>query len=942
MRATEQTHRNIKRLHLWMAGASLALLAVTVWVLMDDHLREWKNYQRTFKDQIQPWMTEARPGPAERLLRLPIIDAFGRPLVIEQIWLPELTIDYNFRQVARFDRCTTCHQGIDKSALSSPSLSKSLPQPYCSHPRLDLFVGLLSPHPMEKFGCTICHDGQGSATEFKWASHTPNDPAERTKWRERHCWFRNRHWDFPMMPERFAESRCLKCHHAVTDLEPSDRFPDPPAKKLLAGYNLVRQRGCFGCHEIDGFDDSGKSVGPDMRLEPNYTAAALELLARGELNDQQRAMAHKVVDSPDDARPRKELADSIFAGATGKPSDLIALAKLLSVEPPHPGTMRKVGPSLRDVAGRLDIKFLTDWIGNPFGFRPATKMPRFFGLHQHLDDRSMEDARRFEAVEIRAVAEYLLSGTAVPAVAETTKQPSVERGKKLFEIHGCLACHTHGDFLKGLSTQGPNLSNLGSKYTTKAGREWLAGWIRDPVHYSPRTLMPNVLLEPTPTADIAAYLSASTKDQPPAGPADVVEADLDELALMHLSKLFPTKQAETYLKDEIPKSLSERLQGDARILLGEMTVEKKLRYVGCRTIRKRGCYGCHDIPGFEDAKPIAPALTDWGRKQESLLAFEQVGRFVEEVCKDSKAPRLRRGATKPQAAKPQAADSRHGFFMEALQGQRREGFLWQKLRGPRSFDYKKAQNRSYNEWLTMGRFGFTDEQIEAVSTFVLGLVADPSPRKFVYHPDVRRHAIVEGRKVLDKYACAECHTLDMERWTFEFDPNEFEAPPQMEGYDFLRPYISPERLAASMRTDQRGLARVEVVGMPLLDADGELMIVDDDEDEHGNELLQYGFTLWQPAAIAGRVWTVGGADVLIWDRQITGKRPPLGGTFARLLYPVALAEGRAAGSSAAGPEAWGWVPPPLVHEGKKVRPEWLHDYLLEPTRIRPAVVLTAL
>ena len=42
MRATEQTHRNIKRLHLWMAVATLALLVVTVWVLMNDHLREGK------------------------------------------------------------------------------------------------------------------------------------------------------------------------------------------------------------------------------------------------------------------------------------------------------------------------------------------------------------------------------------------------------------------------------------------------------------------------------------------------------------------------------------------------------------------------------------------------------------------------------------------------------------------------------------------------------------------------------------------------------------------------------------------------------------------------------------------------------------------------------------------------------------------------------------
>ena len=38
-----------------------------------------------------------------------------------------------------------------------------------------------------------------------------------------------------MTPERFIESNCLKCHHEVVELEPSERFPEPPAPKLVAG-----------------------------------------------------------------------------------------------------------------------------------------------------------------------------------------------------------------------------------------------------------------------------------------------------------------------------------------------------------------------------------------------------------------------------------------------------------------------------------------------------------------------------------------------------------------------------------------------------------------------------------------------------------------------------------------------------------------------------------
>jgi cbb3-type cytochrome oxidase cytochrome c subunit len=38
-------------------------------------------------------------------------------------------------------------------------------------------------------------------------------------------------------------------------------------------------------------------------------------------------------------------------------------------------------------------------------------------------------------------------------------------------------------------------------------------------------------------------------------------------------------------------------------------------------------------------------------------------------------------------------------------------------------------------------------------------------------------------------------------------------------------------------------------------------------------------------------------------------------------------------------DAWGWLPPPLVGEGKKVQSGWLHKFLLNPQTIRPSAVL---
>jgi len=229
-------------------------------------------------------------------------------------------------------------------------------------------------------------------------------------------------------------------------------------------------------------------------------------------------------------------------------------------------------------------------------------------------------------------------------------------------------------------------------------------------------------------------------------------------------------------------------------------------------------------------------------------------------------------------------------------GHRREGFAWQKLRMPRSFDYQVANHKPLDEQLKMGRFELTDAQREAVITFLLGLADERPAAKYVYQPDRQQQALADGRKVLDKYSCAECHTLGWERWTI--------------GH------------------------KAELAGVPRLNISG---VLAQDEDDDGKPI--YFFTLCEPATVDGHACAVGGADVVVAKARLTEVRPAWGGTLARLLYPVVLQQARQSGSSAAEVEAWGWVPPALVHEGAIVRPEWLFRYLLDPSVIRPAAVL---
>ncbi|MCA9270785.1 MAG: hypothetical protein KDA41_20035, partial [Planctomycetales bacterium] len=571
------------------------------------------------------------------------------------------------------------------------TVRRGYPHPYQTHPRLDLFVGSGSPHPKQRLGCTVCHEGQGSATDFKWASHYPDSLKEREQWRDEHGWFENHHWIYPMMPDRFNESTCLKCHHDVSELEASDRYPEAPAPSLIAGYNAVRRYGCFGCHEVVGFDGPDNRIGPDLRLEPNYFAAGLQLafLADQRQAELGRSEAETVADEAtadtdagaldaaavqlaeqiallaeakslgerlgaatyDDSarrrlkeivdRDKKLLAEYERAVAAGEepPAEYVALfppeayeAADVLKDDETPGAFRKVGPSLRYIDAKVGAAFLDDWIREPKHFRPSSRMPQFFDLHDHLPGGEVGHTQQLEAAEIKGIRHYLLASSQPfapvaaggdAAVVAAIKAADADRGKVQFEIGGCLACHSNQDF-PGQGNQGPDLTGLAAKLASEGGDKgplWLYGWIQNPKRYHARTKMPVVPLkvlpgneETDPIADVVAYLLSGETEWAPAEGAGqpVDEQGLDAITLMHLEKAFYAAEAEQFLKHGIPAARKDTLKGaevelvvsDEAFAAGEaLSQDQKLQYLGRKTIAKYGCYACHDVPGFEAAKP---------------------------------------------------------------------------------------------------------------------------------------------------------------------------------------------------------------------------------------------------------------------------------------------------------------------------------------------------
>lgn len=877
---------------------------------------------------------------------LPGIDMAASPTRIQQISLPDLKINYNFKDVPRYDRCTTCHLGIDRLNYDKDAEGKPMPAAFKSHPHLadgyiatdptgkkvpaGLYLDSNGPHPINSFGCTICHGGQGSGTDFTYASHEPNDLHQKEEWRKEHNWAEIHHWDEPMLPARFQESSCIKCHHQVTDV--------PQAAKLQKGYDRIVKYGCTGCHTIGG----PGSFGPD-------------------------------------------LTDT-----------------------------RQVGPNLQHIASKVTRDWTLKWIKNPHAFRPDTRMPRFY----NLTNNSAHDDQPKSHAEIHAITHYLFKHSTPPKDFEEAKAKGDQaRGKELFFQKGCMSCHAHKEYPpdsftkkddkgavlpNGLGLEGglgdlakanfgPNLSNMAIKFKAKdegshaQGVHWLTNWIKAPENYHPYSLMPNLQLSWQDSADLAEWIMSVPGEWPGADyeVPDVNSAEvkkgLDELVTLYLSKA-GTFNGKTVLLSQVDDFVAR-----------EMSQDQKLEFLGERTIGRLGCFGCHNIPGFEQAKPIGTPLNGWGVKSPAKLDFGHIHEYLIDKKED----------------KDRSRDGTPDYYQEKLVEHTRPGFLYQKLHRPRSYDYKKTKEelKGWDERLRMPQFAWADdpEAVEEVMTFILGLTGEKIDSKYLPHYTPAKSALAQGEKLLDRFNCKGCHVLAMPRYTVKGGTSLADALPafqnnldasagaQGRGADYLKE-LYPElavpkdvfdkaldKLKVDKATadalvdmprqlvddkDEKGKpiraiavqvrSDVKIAGEPFAAGDSVLLSPDNpdakarklddpasftiegmpiavEEDDDGKPVLQL-VQLWKPATIKG--YTFSPYDNILVRLDKVEVTKPEGGDFS-WLYATAQAE-KSGGQFA---DLWNRLPPPLIREGLKVQTPWLTRFLKDPYPIRPAVNL---
>jgi mono/diheme cytochrome c family protein len=558
-------------------------------------------------------ISKLEPSLSKALLSAPGLDMLAPPLKINQI-ITDMKVSVNFSVAQRIDRCTTCHLAIDRKGWTGEELKNT---PFKSHPNLDLYVGDSSPHPMSKFGCTVCHAGQGMSVDFYYAAHMPRDKAQAKEWEELYHWTPIHHFDDPMLPTPYIEASCTKCHSSQTRVT--------MAPKLNEGKRLLERLGCFGCHPVKGTED-----------------------------------------------------------------------------------LRKPGPGLYGIRHKVTKDWAYHWIRNPKDFRPTTHMPRFFDLSNTSDGES----KKKNAALIAGMVEYLWENEDLESVGDKGYPPppagDAKRGKALVESVGCTGCHVvdaYGEKGNIYRNFGPNLAGIGSKVNPG----WTFAWLKNPTAYFHYASMPSLRLSDAEAADITAFLMTlkhPEKFEDRKMP-ELPDADLDDT-------LFGFMKA-------------QMTEVEARNAIKEMTRAAKLQELGKRGIGQFGCFGCHDIKGFEKTKKIGAELTG-----ANSIGSKDITKFD--------------------------FGFRHDLNWEHTPGAYdRVNWVRAKLEDPRTFD--NGRIISFEDKSRMPLFDLTPEEIDALATYVLSFRLDLIPANMLRNLSHEEIVIDRGKRLAMDSNCAACHKI---------------------------------------------------------------------------------------------------------------------------------------------------------------------------------------
>lgn len=336
------------------------------------------------------------------------------PVKIKQIYIKDIN---------KADRCESCHMGI----TGTENISEL--QPFTNHPGSYVY---LENHPSEVFGCTMCHRGQGRAV---------SSPDKAHGWVE--------FWATPMLKGNMIQATCQTCHGDVQHLQGAD--------VLKRGSGLIEKYGCYGCHQIAGYENLRK-IGPELTkvgVKVNYTYLVNWLQDPKDYvlgsrmpkyyfsEEEASAIADYLVSMTVENRSDNSHGE-INEDLAAKGKGIWGQSRCSICHPTNGvgGAYKEINaPDLGIVGSKTNRDWLYSWIKDPKSYFPKTMMPRF----------------RFTDDQILALVEFMISeyvdwdfdpkyNKPVPINIE-----SIQKGKELIQKNGCFGCHD----VKGMEEMKP-------------------------------------------------------------------------------------------------------------------------------------------------------------------------------------------------------------------------------------------------------------------------------------------------------------------------------------------------------------------------------------------------------------------------------------------------------------------------------------------------------
>ncbi len=463
---------------IYIVGIVLAIL--TGIVIYRTANPEWKKYQKEFVK-----IAEKKIGK-EKVAKI--------DLGIRQIWNKELMGPNTA------DRCVTCHLGVDVPGLEGDDV----PVVFRTHPNPD---GLLDKHPLNKFGCTICHGGLPNALTVKEA-HAEHGVRWLYPTYTREL---QKHYKFEEDRLVMLQINCNYCHRFDKDV--------PGMDYINLAKDLVVEKNCQSCHIIDGF---GGNIGPNLTYEGDKSHEMFDIHAPyyvikdGKPVESGRTIAEEM--------KKRGLPYSVFSW------HILHFEEPRSITPTS--TMPNFGLKKDEILAltmlmmswrKLNIP--SRYLSNPGKYQLLRLMEEGRIKPQKIEYVSLAPSKPETTIEAdtagqaETAEEVQVEETAMKEVSASgsggVNQELAAKGKELFGTKGCTACHTVG----GGRLVGPDLKGV----TERRDKEWIIHMILNPdsmINNDPvakqllqeyNVPMPNQGVTPEEAEAIYEYLKSASK-----------------------------------------------------------------------------------------------------------------------------------------------------------------------------------------------------------------------------------------------------------------------------------------------------------------------------------------------------------------------------------------------------------------------------------------------